>query len=431
MNLAKLNDFSSSLKLKLEHPILKKSYSALLFAQQLFSLSLIFLPFYFIVLRVFLIVGFIRSIISNKSKEYFLNLAVVSIPATWGILIGFQGSNPGLISEIKLYLLAPIIYVTLFWNPPKETKRLLHKSMLVNAWLVIITWLLLFFLPADNFLFEWLSPKVVYFEQYFNGYRKVNHTLVTCVIFLLPYFFSMSILKFNLFNFITSAFLMNIAFFAGRKSIIYSIIIMSLIYGYLIFKEKVNLKRLYTIVLVPLLAMALVAGLTESKFEEEFKIVKYQGMVKSAFDSGETEEDIEEFDVTKSREFDFAGTVVRIRQAKVLISEISEAPFFGKGLGYVIKRLIRSEQFPWRYELSYFGICLNVGIIGFLIYLAWYLFYLIRNFKSKLSEHNDLLSFSVSSIFFLTCSLTNPYILSIKFFWIFFIPLLVNNLLKD
>ncbi|RWP10329.1 MAG: hypothetical protein EOR00_30935 [Mesorhizobium sp.] len=57
------------------------------------------------------------------------------------------------------------------------------------------------------------------------------------------------------------------------------------------------------------------------------------------------------------------GASERLNQARALWYGFTESPYFGKGLG-AIAHAIRSEDKPWRYELSYVAALFRYGLFG-------------------------------------------------------------------
>ncbi|MES2363874.1 MAG: hypothetical protein V4646_19040, partial [Pseudomonadota bacterium] len=125
---------------------------------------------------------------------------------------------------------------------------------------------------------------------------------------------------------------------------------------------------------------------------------------------------------------DKLGPAVRNAQVSTLRKEISARPFFGQGLGYVSADCIRSEQQPWRFELTYLGMALNIGLVGMalfgLVYLRW-----LKIAFSALLPRQETVPILCGSAFFLICSASNPYILSVEYLWIYFIPFLLSRLI--
>lgn len=73
------------------------------------------------------------------------------------------------------------------------------------------------------------------------------------------------------------------------------------------------------------------------------------------------------------------GGDVRTEQTAALLQATIESYGLGSGHGIGIK-LIRSNEYPWRYESVWFATLFRVGLIGSLVYLAPIVFYLYRVF---------------------------------------------------
>jgi hypothetical protein len=121
---------------------------------------------------------------------------------------------------------------------------------------------------------------------------------------------------------------------------------------------------------------------------------------------------------------------VRREQAVALFNGFTENPIIGVGFGEGVDEVIRSEERPWTYELSYSVILYTTGIIGSSIYLCCLLtvFYkLLRSLKS-LKQYNQItIPILVAFSCFLIANGTNPYLGSYDFMWMLYLPMAYIN----
>jgi hypothetical protein len=121
----------------------------------------------------------------------------------------------------------------------------------------------------------------------------------------------------------------------------------------------------------------------------------------------------------------------RIAQVLALFDAWKEKPLFGFGSGAAYWGYLRSEAFPYSYEVSFAQFLYNWGIIGCMLY-AMGLFYIyrisIRAYKEKSELGVYALAATYGSVAFLAGSWTNPYLLRFDSLFAIFIPIAIVNL---
>jgi hypothetical protein len=121
---------------------------------------------------------------------------------------------------------------------------------------------------------------------------------------------------------------------------------------------------------------------------------------------------------------DLGGTE-RQYQAQALLAAASAGDFLGSGHGIGVY-YIRSNAYPWRYELVFMASLLRVGLIGTLIYSLPFVIYITKFFlKMRNSQLNmqDIFFFS-GFLMFAIGSFTNPYAESYIFQWMLIFPMI-------
>lgn len=118
------------------------------------------------------------------------------------------------------------------------------------------------------------------------------------------------------------------------------------------------------------------------------------------------------------------GGSERVEQADALWAGIEESYGLGHGHGVGVAYL-RSDEFPWRYELLPLASVLRVGILGTLVYALPFLvgiFAVAQRFQAReLTRYDIYLSGGLVTATIAT--FTNPYLESYIFQWMFFLPL--------
>lgn len=124
------------------------------------------------------------------------------------------------------------------------------------------------------------------------------------------------------------------------------------------------------------------------------------------------------------------GTVVRDNQMHSLIESWAENPLFGAGHGASSRYCIRSEEFPWMYELSYFALLFQTGIVGFAFYcgiIVWVYYKAIIVSRDDLQKSLYLIPSLVGLSCFLVANATNSYLQAYDHMWTLFIPIAFIN----
>jgi len=118
------------------------------------------------------------------------------------------------------------------------------------------------------------------------------------------------------------------------------------------------------------------------------------------------------------------GGTERHEQFFALANGIIENKGLGSGHGIGVSYL-RSEEFPWRYELIWVATVFRVGILGALIYSLPILYFFWLTFKRiSQKKHTDFdIFFLAGFIASLIASATNPYIESFVFQWMLILPI--------
>jgi O-antigen ligase len=105
----------------------------------------------------------------------------------------------------------------------------------------------------------------------------------------------------------------------------------------------------------------------------------------------------------------------RVTQAPRLWDAFKQNPVFGDGLGAVIRpRYVRDPSAPWSYELTYFQLLVQVGVVGLIAVLALPVAAAWRGLKASIGPRFDVepLAGTMAIVGFLIASATNPYLMS-------------------
>jgi len=120
---------------------------------------------------------------------------------------------------------------------------------------------------------------------------------------------------------------------------------------------------------------------------------------------------------------------LRYQQAVALWQGWQEKPWFGHGHG-AVAAVIRNEERPWQYELSYLALLFHTGIIGVLLYAAcigWVYWQGLRVIRQSPAYGPWMLAALAGMSGALIAHATNPYVNTFDFMWVIFLPLAIIN----
>jgi O-antigen ligase len=353
-------------------------------------------------------------------------LAVVSL--VFGLRGLFLGT-PGASKSIQVYVLWPIVYLVLLSGV--RSTRVLHglERTLVFSSVFIGLFGTFFSLSELNIL-----PQMPYQDSIFasddlragfnDGGAGLSFPGINSLAFLFPFLIAASVVygaprigRPISRRWLLIALLLNLplVLLSGRRGIQLVVILapfLTLALGHFQPpKERLLLLRsLRSVVVGLVLLVALAIPLLNMVYG-----VTYQG-VASRFSEG--------FDFSSSNQSDSATG--RIEQYVALMNGWAESPLIGKGLGASANISIRSELFPWSYELYYVALLFQTGLLGFAAYtagIAWIFWSGIMIIKRGGADSRFMIPVLVGTSAFLIAAGTNPYLAAFDGIWVIFLPL--------
>jgi O-antigen ligase len=112
------------------------------------------------------------------------------------------------------------------------------------------------------------------------------------------------------------------------------------------------------------------------------------------------------------------------------MSEWSDSPWIGQGLGASASSVTRSEEQPWAYELSYVALLFQTGLLGVIIYssaVLWIFYKGIRLVRVRPDAGQVILPLLAGLAGFLLANATNPYLSKFDYLWTIFLPVAAIN----
>lgn len=415
------------------------------------SLLYIHTALFFLCLKALLAFSVIRIVLERVSRDPAWSFDwLVVLPGIWGAIYGFSSGNIGAQKELAVFVMAPIVYLLVFRRPVfgLSSIKYIELTLKVICAANLLVFFFLFFTETGS-LRALLEAATLFRIQFPDGYTKVYTLQITSLIFLLPvmagyYYFRQSWINFCL---VTAALLM--ALLSGRKAILIlftALTVCAWLYHMYRYRDLKAAAKLISPWVLALVMFPQVAAFDESAYaqamfnsfpelgdsvkrrgvQEPFApMMKEQGEFASLYASRSNACAMENY-LDAGLASDKLGAVVRQAQISTLVKEIAGRPWFGSGLGYVTTDCIRSGEQPWRFELTYLGMALNIGLVGIAIFVLVYLRWL-KGALSALLPRQMTVPLLCGSVFFVICSASNPYILSVEYLWIFFIPFFLSK----
>jgi hypothetical protein len=407
---------------------------------------------FFLCFKTFLAISILLLLVEHKkpSKQEFYDMLVI-LPGMWAALYGILLANPGVYYEIPVYLLAPISYLIVLRFSSLSFLKLVMPILKFACAINILVFFFLYFSKGGE-LYAVLQHYTRFIIHQLDGFNKVSTLQATPLIFLLPVFLIHFYFKKNTINFILVAGCVLMALLIGRKAILIMLVVFELLLLlYALYKRR-NLISIITLVSPAVVAMAVFSQI--SSFEtEKFADAMFNSfppmqpseyaldsmeivpsfLGKKSLQARESWESLylspdnvcsRENTITLSKSSDKIGAVMRQNQMRILIHQIALSPWLGHGLGYIVPQCIRSVRQPWRFEITYLGIVMNIGLLGLFLYGIVYLRWLTGAICSSMDK-SVCFPLVGGSLFFLICAATNPYIMSVEHLWIFFLPYLL------
>lgn len=120
---------------------------------------------------------------------------------------------------------------------------------------------------------------------------------------------------------------------------------------------------------------------------------------------------------------------LRSTQKSVLLSGWLNNPIVGAGAGACANDIIRNPDQPWSYEMTYYALLFQKGIIGFCIFGIIVIYTLLSLWKLRKHFWITFPTF-VGYLCFLAGNAINPYMQKFSFIWIFFFPMMIVDCIK-
>lgn len=345
-------------------------------------------------------------------------------------LISIFYNNTGALNFFGVNIVWPIIYTIVFITLGRDERyvKFIHKTIIITG-TIIGFYSIIFSLRVNGILpFQFLD-NLPFIRSNLGGinlgFVKYTSENISSLMFIVPYCFITFIMSKNrkekTLSLITVILGAICALLSLRTAFILVIALTPIVFIIILLILKIENYKKHLIKTMYITLGILVAIFVFSKitgYDTSAIAVKVQSSFNFSKSSGVIDND--------------PGANIRVAQMKDLIETWKLKPIFGWGDGADSLNVVRSN-IEGVYELSYFALLMQRGIIGisiFFVQILWLYIMLI-----KLTKNYTTWSFvSISTLVGLTCFLianaTNPYLYNFDRLFILFYPLYIINFLS-
>ncbi len=346
---------------------------------------------------------------------YYLCFCLLAL--AW-CMIGLLRGNPAIaiVEAMRVYVVFMLIYFGLTLCISNLSYQRYADRLIAYASLCIgVT--TLYALADHVYGLGWLSQAVK--DELFmqvgvhSGYTQMNTVNIGMLVFIVPYLFSRVLSAPRTSRLLFFALLVGLlsALLASRRAVLVLFLVTpALVFGVALLSGRLTRRcyracaAFYALAAVVVLGSGVLFGLGDLGFLEGFL-----GRLGSAFDG--------------------SPDAPRPAQHAALLAGFEDHYLLGTGFGGVAS-VLRSEERPWTYELTYSRLLFNSGLIGVLLLgglLGAYFIAALR--KLRTSVHAELyIALLCGFVAMLIAAASNPYLSSFDFVFAFsIIPLILNS----
>jgi hypothetical protein len=366
-----------------------------------------------------------------------LHLAVIFwtlLIATTGIVFSFYGltlSAPGAVRQLSVFFLWPLLYCFLVGALTNLENMIALVRVMVGALVAICMYSIMYILYAIG---VWPDSLYIELDQgqaigIYEGFMEFNLYSISSLIFIVPFsvaaFLNTRARAFPVrrpWMLVAIMLGIGVSILSGRKALWLALFIAPFITWFFVKLSRFSRQK------------------TRRRFVDAFAMVTIAalGWGSSVFflESGSISLGATQILHEFLRGFDFSGTagggdsaMSRAEQFTSLMEGWLRSPIFGNGLG-ASASVVRSDEQPWAYELSYMALLFQTGVVGLAIYAvatAWIYWHGIKILKEDGPLAAIMLPSLVGMTCFLTANATNPYLAKFDYMWVIFWPLALIN----
>jgi hypothetical protein len=382
-----------------------------------------FLPTAYVELKaVFLLTAIVCVLAAMLTGRLFLQhwqvcgLAVLVTTALLFSAYGVVRGNPGASRVLSVWLLWPLVY--LFFTS-------LMQQANSYAWLSRVFVISLWAVTLYGYLYlgnaSGIVPDYLYIELdqgqnvgFYEGFVEFRLYSISSLIFLVPFYLHLVLEKhkrksnqFAVLTLLTLLAAVLLAIMTGRRALLLVLLLLpfTILFSNRFLGNELKLKTNFpAIFLLSLLCLGI------------FGI----GMMFDLRSEAIYDMFLEGFDFSSQH----SASERAIQFYSLIDGWLESSIFFGAGNGAAAS-ILRSDEFPWAYELTYVYLIFSTGIVGLLIYFGWFgygLFKLREAIKSRPDLIIHVAPMLTASLSFCIAAATNPYFGKFDYLWIVLLP---------
>ena len=353
------------------------------------------------------LVSFFYISVSDISVKFLAFLMLNVVVTLIYLLVGVINSAPeeAVKQVVIIYIITPILwFIILTALISNMDDRKIIRAFVFIAWLCCFS-VFIFFYLFENFGATAVS---LFIENpnlnTSNGYSGATMHVYGPLIFMVGGFFAApEVIKSKVLMFSTLMILSLTAITSGRTALTISILLGLFVFLFFSSSRVISSKsKFYFLVFILLATVSVI-----------YSASKFRGI------------DISYLMDTIVEKLSSGGGNERANQTQELIRSAFDSYGLGRGHGIGID-YIRSEEFPWRYETLWWATLHRVGLLGSMIYVSSFIFYIIStlviSINRGLSSFEKFLFGGFICVFI--ASNTNPYLEAIPFQWMYILPIL-------
>ena len=356
-----------------------------------------------------------RHFTVNKALLIWMIIYVAS--NVFSMLVAFIYQNPYAFSGVNVDIIEPVLFFIIICYMQEGDYDFFLKALRF-CFLAVCVYNLLYFCALNGFLPgvnpEWFPGMYANYGGFSIGFTKFHSNNLPWLMFLLPVAISELLIwnkKKTVFDYIVVMLGLMNALLTLRSGFIIAVIVSPVLVLVFALITKIQFEKKNVIVFLIIAGLLLLvimlgsAGLRNLVFAAFNKVMLSLSTSQNSVDSGGR---------------------IRLDQIRDLVNTWKEKPVFGWGASANAKNIVRSDV-AGAYEMQYFALLMQKGIVGFAIYvlqIGWLIVELLRNIKRKTKYSYTTFAILVGFVAILFANATNPYLGSFDRLLIFFIPLM-------
>lgn len=383
-------------KLLLSMPFSSLMVLALVFPRAYYHVKM---PLLFFSLSIALVM-----LMNEKNKgvhRIFFLPAIYSIIAGYTVLMGILKSNAyeAIYDYVRLNMTYPFLIV-LFWYGASKVKSFsFHKTLVFSTYIIFILIAMLViseYFGVDIFGEEFKKENVFNIGIH-SGYIQITAHCIGSMLFISGYLLHCALFRRGNFkDYIPLLFAMLVVILSSRRVIQLLILMCPLIFLVTCYILKIKYP---TLKIIKIYSAISVAGFLLLLIFNNLGLLDFNEAFNRLFYVLQDDDN------------------VRIEQFSSLLDGFMQNFIFGSGAGGRVS-VVRSDDLPWLYELTYMQLLFNNGIIGILFIFSFFMYYIFTLLKNKKEINISDINFNAKFtgvLFLLLGAISNPYLGSFDF----------------